>query len=168
MEVELVRWPAQQQRRARLRSLGAPRLLLIDPETPPPLCNEPEEDWVRLPARHDDIRARREAVAARTLSSAPAPQLDDWGVLRWRTIRVALPPIEARLARMLLERYESVITRNELVAAGWPGETPARNALDVRIMRLRRRIASAGLNIRTVRSQGYLLEPLANAAFLSG
>ena len=148
--------------------MGAPRLLLIDSETPPPLCHEPEEDWVRLPARHDDIRARREALAARSRSAGVVPQIDDWGVLRLHSTRVALPPIEARLARMLLDAYQSVVTRNVLVAAGWPGETPARNALDVRIMRLRRRIASAGLNIRTVRSQGYLLEPLPNAAFLSG
>ena len=121
-----------------------------------------------MPARHDDIRARREALATRARSAAMAPQLDDWGVLRWHAIRVTLPPIEARLARMLLDTYQAVVTRAVLVAAGWPGETPARNALDVRIMRLRRRIASAGLNIRTVRSQGYLLEPLPDAAFLSG
>jgi DNA-binding response OmpR family regulator len=35
---------------------------------------------------------------------------------------------------------------------------PSRNALDVRILRLRRRVADLGLAVRTVRHRGYLLE----------
>lgn len=43
--------------------------------------------------------------------------------------------------------------------AVWPGQAPGRNALDVHILRLRRRLLPLGLAIRTVRSRGYLLEP---------
>ena len=35
---------------------------------------------------------------------------------------------------------------------------PTRNALDVHVLRLRRRIAPLGLEIRTVRSRGYLMQ----------
>ena len=35
---------------------------------------------------------------------------------------------------------------------------PTRNALDVHVLRLRRRLAPLGLEIRTVRSRGYLLQ----------
>ena len=47
------------------------------------------------------------------------------------------------------------------MAAGWPGGTPGRNALDVHVLRLRRRLEPVRLAIRTVRSRGYLLEPAA-------
>ena len=40
----------------------------------------------------------------------------------------------------------------------WPNGAPTRNALDVHILRLRRRIAPLGLEVRTVRSRGYLLQ----------
>ncbi|HEX2272971.1 MAG TPA: helix-turn-helix domain-containing protein, partial [Acidimicrobiales bacterium] len=46
-----------------------------------------------------------------------------------------------------------------LIRAVWPGQAPGRNALDVHILRLRRRLRPLGLAIRTVRSRGYLLEP---------
>jgi DNA-binding response OmpR family regulator len=39
---------------------------------------------------------------------------------------------------------------------------PTRNALDVHVLRLRRRIAPLGLEIRTVRARGYLLQAAAN------
>lgn len=51
-----------------------------------------------------------------------------------------------------------MVGRDALTRAGWPGGTPRRNALDVHVLRLRRRIAPVGLAIRTVRSRGYLLE----------
>jgi DNA-binding response OmpR family regulator len=40
----------------------------------------------------------------------------------------------------------------------WPDGLPSRNALDVHMVRLRRRIAELSLEIRTVRSRGYLLQ----------
>jgi DNA-binding winged helix-turn-helix (wHTH) protein len=51
-----------------------------------------------------------------------------------------------------------VVHRDALAAAGWPDGAPGRNALDVHVLRLRRRLAPVGLGIRTVRSRGYLLE----------
>ena len=43
--------------------------------------------------------------------------------------------------------------------AGWGDEMSAnRNALDLRILRLRRRLAAMGLRIVTVWGKGYILE----------
>ena len=70
---------------------------------------------------------------------------------------VALPPVEHRLARALLDRLGTVVTRDALSSAGWPDGAPGRNALDVHVLRLRRRLAPLDLTIHTVRSRGYLL-----------
>jgi len=59
----------------------------------------------------------------------------------------------------MLERFGAVVSRESLGRAGWPDGAPGRNALDVHVLRLRRRLAPVHLAIRTVRSRGYLLEP---------
>ena len=58
----------------------------------------------------------------------------------------------------MLDRWGQVVGREELADAGWPAGAPGRNALDVHVLRLRRRLARVGLVIRTVRSRGYVLE----------
>ena len=74
---------------------------------------------------------------------------------------VPLPPVEARLTAALLDRFGAVVSRDALGRAGWPDGAPGRNALDVHVLRLRRRLAPLGLAIRTVRARGYLLETAA-------
>ena len=59
---------------------------------------------------------------------------------------------------MLLDRMGAVVSRDALARAGWPDGAPGRNALDVHVLRLRRRLSAVHLVIRTVRSRGYLLE----------
>jgi DNA-binding winged helix-turn-helix (wHTH) protein len=58
----------------------------------------------------------------------------------------------------MLDRFGSVVSREALTKAGWPTGTGGRNALDVHVLRLRRRLDGVGLAIRTVRARGYLLE----------
>ena len=87
-----------------------------------------------------------------------APSLDDDGVIRVGAAWVSLPPVEARITNALLERFGAVVSRDALGRSGWPDGAPGRNALDVHVLRLRRRLAPLGLVIRTVRSRGYLLE----------
>jgi len=86
------------------------------------------------------------------------PELDDDGVLRLGDGWVPLPPVEARLTAAMVERYGAVVSRDALARAGWPEGAPGRNALDVHVLRLRRRLSPLSLAIRTVRSRGYLLE----------
>ena len=155
MTVELVHWPRERSRRDRLHELNQPRLLLVDPDADPPLTVDPAEDWVRLPADHEDVQARLESLRRRTEAQ---PVLDD-GVLRTASGWVALPELEARIMEVLLSRFGRVADRQSVLAAGWPDGTPNRNVLDVHLHRLRRRIEPVDLRIRTVRKRGYILEP---------
>ena len=159
MDVVLVKWPAEEPRRAELANEGVPRLLLVENGAPPPRTADEFEDWVRVPADEVDLHARVENLSRKVQSrTVVTPQLDDDGVLRAGPGWVPLPPVEARLTSALLDRYRSVVSRDTLARAGWPHGAPGRNALDVHVLRLRRRIAPLGLAIRTVRSRGYLLE----------
>jgi DNA-binding response OmpR family regulator len=159
MEVALVRWPAEQERLEQLRSEGRPRLLLVDEGVAPPLVIDCLEDWTRTPADDLDVRARVSVLELRSVQREPdQPLLDDDGVLHHSGSWVALPPVEARLMAALLERIGTVVSRDALARAGWPSGAPGRNALDVHVLRLRRRVDPLALVIRTVRSRGYLLE----------
>ena len=118
-------------------------------------------------AMPNDVRARIAVLSMRAGMNGGSgdPDLDEDGVLRFRGQWVGLPPVEARLTRALLERYGSVVSRETLTSAGWPGGAPGRNALDVHVLRLRRRLDPIGLAIRTVRSRGYLLEDAVQPAW---
>jgi DNA-binding response OmpR family regulator len=182
MDVTMIRWPDEQARRSRISQSGEPRLLLVPDGEEPPAVVDCLEDWIRVPATENEVRARVDALAVRSLAhlsngngngnsavngngnghvpeaSPTAPKLDDFGVLRVNGAWVALPPLEARLTEALLERLGAVTSRELLIRAGWPAGAPGRNALDVHVLRLRRRLTPVGLAIRTVRSRGYLLE----------
>ena len=158
MEVVLVRWPVEATRRERVAAERQPRLLLVEDGAQPPEGHDTLEDWVRVPASEVDVQARMATLAARARADA-APLLDNDGVLRFGPLWVSLPPVEARLTRAMLERFGAVVSRESLCRAGWPDGAPGRNALDVHVLRLRRRLAPVHLAIRTVRSRGYLLEP---------
>ena len=165
MDVVLVRYPSEERRLADLRRDGRPRLVLVENDAAAPVSADPCEDWIRMPAREADLRARVTGLGLRAAAAQPntVPEIDDDGVLRFNGGLVTLPPVEARLARSLVSRMGSVVTREALTVAGWPNgvdrERPnGRNALDVHVLRLRRRIAPVGLAIRTVRSRGYLIE----------
>jgi DNA-binding response OmpR family regulator len=159
MDVVLVRWPAEADRRSRLQEQGVPRLLLVDEGHPPPHPEDCLEDWIRVPAEDADVRLRVDGLAARSAQHVTdLPDLDPDGVLRYAASWVSLPPVEARLTRALVDKFGAVVGRDALAKAGWPEGAPGRNALDVHVLRLRRRIGTVGLSIKTVRSRGYLLE----------
>src|SRR5688572_28932652 len=170
MDVTMLRWPEEESRRTRISQAGGPRLLLVPDGEDPPAVVDCLEDWIRVPAAEDEVRARVDALAVRSLAHHRAngdsgdtaaragPVLDDFGVLRVNGSWVALPPLEARLAEALLARLGAVTSRELLIRSGWPSGAPGRNALDVHVLRLRRRLTPVGLVIRTVRSRGYLME----------
>jgi DNA-binding response OmpR family regulator len=162
VDVVLVRWPVEQERRDDLTREGRPRLLLLEDGVAPPAAGPDDiEDWIRVPAGEADLRARVDGLRRRAEARLdPTPALDDDGVLRLDDRWVSLPPVEARLTAALLDRYGAVVSRDALARAGWPSGAPGRNALDVHVLRLRRRLTPLALAIRTVRSRGYLLERL--------
>lgn len=160
MDVVLLRWPADASQREALAALGEPRLLLVEGAATPPVSSDCLEDWVRVPVGEADVALRIANLAGRAADHGTGrPSLDADGVLRHGPGWVPLPPVECRLTAALLERYGAVVSRDALGRAGWPDGAPGRNALDVHVLRLRRRIGPLRLAIRTVRSRGYLLEP---------
>src|SRR5712691_1018188 len=166
-DVALVRWPQENDRLVRLRADRAPRLLLVDPHVAPPQASDCLEDWVRLPVDDRDVRARVATLVERVDGGDATPEVDDDGLPRWRDRWVALSPVEAALARALVERFGAVVGRDTLARRAWPHGAPTRNALDVHVLRLRRRIAPLRLEVRTVRSRGYLLQTVADAPIVS-
>jgi DNA-binding response OmpR family regulator len=159
VDVELVRWPSEEKARDHFCDLGRPRLLLVEEGVAPPISADVLEDWIRMPIDDIDLQARVDGLQLRVEAHRDdVPDLDVDGVLRLGRGWVSLPPVEARLIGALLARIGAVVSRDALAQAGWPGGAPGRNALDVHVLRLRRRIDELGLKIRTVRSRGYLLE----------
>jgi DNA-binding response OmpR family regulator len=75
-------------------------------------------------------------------------------------VRIDLTPTEYRLLCLLTERRGGVVTRTDLVAAGWPGGTAvSSNTLDAYLARIRRKLRDAGAAeaIHTRRGTGYEL-----------
>src|SRR5437660_2898512 len=79
MDVVVLRWPEEEERRTALRAVGRPRLLLLEDDSAPPVTIDPLEDWIRLPAGDGDVRARLAALEQRTPED-PRPEIDDHGV----------------------------------------------------------------------------------------
>ncbi|WP_052229737.1 helix-turn-helix domain-containing protein [Streptomyces sp. CT34] len=154
--VPVLRWPEQTAEVERCRAHGIPRLLLVEPAAPPPVCVDPLEDWVRAPAGERDLQARRAALRAR--AERRKPVIDEHNVLQYAGRALPLAAGEAELVRLLLDDYRSVVGRAELAARMWPGGAERRNALDVRVLRTRRRLAPLGLVIKTVWRTGYMLD----------
>jgi two-component system OmpR family response regulator len=161
VEVALVPWPEESDRLEALRAAGVPRLLLVAARAEPVANVDDLEDWVRLPADDRDVQVRVQTLRARADGRAAGnPIVDADGLVRFRGRWVALSPVEAALAVMLVERLGSVVGREVLARRAWPDGMPTRNALDVHVLRLRRRLHELDLEIRTVRSRGYILQAL--------
>lgn len=158
MMIEVVRWPADSMRLAELRDAAIPRLLVVADEVEPPIPADCLEDWVTAGATERELDARRRSLSIRADQHSVRPSLDDDGLLHHRDAWVSLSPVEQSLASAMLDRFGAVVTRDTLADRAWPEGVPTRNALDVHVLRLRRRIAPLGLEIRTVRSRGYLLQ----------
>ena len=159
VDVRTLHWPEDEERRLRLQEAGEPRLLLVSAQQAPPRVTDPLEDWIRLPAGEIDRRARIDTLRARAGGTGGAePTIDGDGLVRTSDGWVSVAPVEARLASLLIENFGAVVSREALGDVAWPDGPVQRNALDVRILRLRRRLNDIGLVIRTIRSRGYLLE----------
>lgn len=160
MDVALLAWPADDARRRTCAVAGEPRLLLVAAGERAPICDDPLEDWVRLPADPAEVRARVATLVRRAADdAAPGPTMDEAGSLRWRSAVVHLPPVQARLAQALIAASGRAVPARALMEAGWPDEAVSRNTLDVHLSRLRRRLTAIGLSVRSIRGRGWTIEP---------
>lgn len=157
-DIVVLRWPAEQANRERLATEGRPRLLLVAPESDPPVGRDCLEDWVRLPADDRDVAARLRALELRSARHQQQPETDARGRLTFNGDWVALSPIEERIVGVLAGRFGEVVSREELLSAGWPDDHPSDAALRVHLTRLRKEIAPLGLEIATVRGFGHVMQ----------
>src|SRR5262245_30473931 len=88
----------------------------------------------------------------------PLPTLDEYGLLRCDGRWVSLTPTEERVMRELLGHVGRVCSRAQLVKAGWPLGLANERMLDTYVRRLRAKIPAFGVEIRTVRKRGFVLE----------
>lgn len=161
VDVEIVPWPTGREVLEVLRTRGVPRLLVVAEGDPPALV-DCLEDWVAPGAGAREVERRRGDLARRAVIHATTPHLDGDGLLHHRDGWVALSPVEQALAAALVEHFGAVVARDALAARAWPVDPPTRNALDVHMLRLRRRISPLGLEVRTVRARGYVLQRAAS------
>jgi two-component system, OmpR family, response regulator len=157
--VTVVRWPDQRERIDELRRLGVPRLLVVGTHDDPVVPSDVLEDWIRVPCDDRDIRTRLACLREHAESAPRRPELDGAGRLLFAGRWVALSVVEERLARPLVEQFGRVVGYDELLHAGWPDEPKGKNLLRPRVSGLRRRVAALGLELRSVREVGHVLEP---------
>lgn len=125
------------------------------------------DDYVTKPFSPRELVLRVSAVLRRV----KAPPLEGTGrVLRGGPIRVeldtrevavdgqpvALTPTEYRLLLALLERRGRVQSRRALLEAAWDAHGASETrTIDIHVLRLRRKLGTAGRWIETVRGHGY-------------
>lgn len=160
--VKLIRWPMEADARNYCRRAGIPRLLVVEAGNDAPVCVDPTEDWIRAPAPRGDVEARIQALTQRVYGRKK-PTVDSTGILYFGTDSVAISSTQIGIMEHFVAHYDEMVYRAELEqhVSKANGEI-SRNALDLQIMRLRRRIVSVGLSIRTVWGRGYILEAAAD------
>jgi DNA-binding response OmpR family regulator len=159
-EVVVLRWPEERDELDRLADQRVPRLLLVEASADPPIGDDLLEDWVRLPSEDRDVRARLITLRRRAAEVLADPVVDRHGRLVWRGAWAHLSPIEERLAARLSSEFNLIVSEEALLKHGWPDAPPSSNALRVHLHRLRQRIRPLGLEVRGVRSQGWILQSI--------
>ncbi|MFC8720828.1 winged helix-turn-helix domain-containing protein [Kitasatospora sp. NPDC057198] len=132
---------------------------MVEHGAPPPESVGLHEDWVRPPIVPEDLRARVRQLTARTFLRS-RPVLDPVGVLYFKESSVTLSVTQCEMLAPLVGRYGQTVYRTELRdVLERSGVSSSSNALDLHVMRLRRRLCAAGLAVRNVRGRGFVLEP---------
>ncbi len=158
-DVAVLQWPQQDDERVALDRLGLPRLLVLDPAADsPPFSPSCLEDWVRLPVTAGDLRVRLMTLAQRSKAHVTAPRIDPLGRLWHRGAFTRLSPTEERLAGVLLERFGEVVADDDLLDVGWAEDGATRAALRIRLTRLRRHVRPLGLEIKSRRGAGHVMD----------
>jgi len=156
--VELIHWPAQEERRRLLAVLGEPRILLLARHCVPPTDVDDLEQWIPEGAEPSTIVEAITRLQRKVLDRDGLPVLDDDGLLwfrgRWTPVAESQIPVVDLLIRnyQRLVRHE-VLGRAYLDGGGGP-TMAARRAL---MHRIAGRFAKVGLKLHSVRRRGFIL-----------
>lgn len=125
------------------------------------------DDYLVKPFAMAELLARIRALARRR--GAPAPEVEEVGALRFeRGARrlsgpggstIDLPRRELALFELLLDNAGRVVAKDRIGESLYgTGSEIEPNAVELLISRLRRKLAGAGVEIRTARGLGYMLD----------
>ncbi|HEY3671358.1 MAG TPA: helix-turn-helix domain-containing protein [Acidimicrobiia bacterium] len=155
-DVVIVFLPEGAAELGRLRRARIPRIVVVGLNAPPPTECDDLEEWVRFPEDASDFLSRLNELETRLASEfRPVPQLDAEDALHLGRQFVHLSTRDAGLLKPLIEHFEDVVPREELLATLADGARIA--ALPAYITRLRKRLWPFGLTIASIRSAGYML-----------
>ena len=127
------------------------------------------DDYLAKPFEPDELVARLRAVTRRrsgktsnVLSVGKLSFNTDTKELHSGSARLALSPRELALLELLMSSPGAAVPKSRIVSAmsSWESNFSA-NSVEIYVLKLRRKLAEAGVNIVTVRGVGYALETLA-------
>lgn len=112
-------------------------------------------------ARLRAVTRRRNGNASNLLSLGRLRFNTDTKELHCEEERLALSPREAALLELLMSSPGSAVPKARIISAmsSWESNFSA-NSVEIYILKLRRKLAPAGVNIVTLRGVGYALELL--------
>jgi two-component system OmpR family response regulator len=124
------------------------------------------DDYLTKPFDLPELEARVRALLRRGRVAADVEVV--YGALRFDTVgrrvtvhdqQLELSARELAVLEILLQRGGKVVSKEQLIEHmyGWDEEV-SHNAMEVNVHRLRKKLEAAGINIRTIRGLGYLLE----------
>ncbi|TXC65959.1 response regulator transcription factor [Piscinibacter aquaticus] len=129
--------------------------------------NTGADDYLPKPFDLDELEARIRALARRGETAAAASASPSFaglsvdgtsGAVCLDGTPMELAPREAAMLRALLVRPGQAMAKEKLVDAVFPGEDVQTDAIEVVAYRLRKRLASTGVQLVTLRGLGYLLK----------
>jgi DNA-binding response OmpR family regulator len=155
-DVVVLHWPDEAEAAAETARQGLPRLLLVRPDTPPPMSESCLEDWLLLPATDVEIQTRLINLARRAARHSHPPTVDDLGQVTHRGRSVFLSPTDQRVMQALVEKFGAIVTEPELINRVWP-DGATNQVLRAHVSRLRHRLLPIDLTIKCVRNAGYFI-----------
>lgn len=153
--VNVIRWPEESTRLERCRADNCLVILVVAPGVRVPRLVVGREDWIRAPGSAAELEERATSLMDGDFRH---PKIDTSGILRFRGDILVLSPAMTVIVALLARTPHVPISRELLLESLTEVQpAPTVNALNIQILRLRRRLEPLGLRIETIRNCGYML-----------